>query len=157
MKYGGGSHIFYSPPSIIIYTVSGLFWDSETNQERRGKRRSVLPVNSGIKSKGSTPILLVQSSWDISFLSRGYRSERWWHTSASQGWLVRNYAALNFQSLNYIIKKMIPLTRFLNSPYEPVASQVKFQKFTIEIKGVNPNLKLNKWELITLPLINCPF
>lgn len=52
---------------------------------------------------------------------------------------------------------MIPLTRFLNSPYEPVASQVKFQKFTIEIKGVNPNLKLNKWELITLPLINYPF
>lgn len=96
LKYGCDSHIFSSPPTIIIYTQSGLFWGSETNQEGRDKRSSVLPVNSGIKLKGSTPILLVQSSRDISFLSRGYRSERWWHISAPQGWPVRNYTILNF-------------------------------------------------------------
>lgn len=93
LKYGGDSHTFYSPPFIIIYTLSGLCWGSETNQEGRVKRRSVLPVNSGIKLKGSHQFFWSKAAEDFS--PRGYRSERWWHISAPQGWLARTYATLN--------------------------------------------------------------
>lgn len=114
LKYGRDPHIFYSPPFIIIYTLPGLSWGCETNQEGRDKRRSVLPINSGIKPKGSTPILWVQSSRNIPSLSRGYRSESYdtflphrdGQLEIIQLWIF------TFQYLDYIIKKIIPFTIF---------------------------------------------